>query len=996
VSARPYFLVAADCRIRDIGYVESLCPAPPGGGPGLFPGSPPRPDSSAQSRQSTQPNSLASSPGLPNGAPSFPNSAQNRQGSSPYQQGPFQPTQGFVPRGEDWRRKSSGTSITTTTTATTAPGPDFTPQGGGRGYATAPNRNSVAFPAPQPAGGLRRSASQAYSTDTSLQDPTSPVSDVQERLAQSDMGHGEDRDRSNRYSSATAATFGRWEGSLRAAPEEDEGTTSSYPVCTSYVSACCADTSKATPIDQASKSAGRTPSPYQATRAAEAGLSNTKQPSKMPPSAWPSAEQEKLRLYNQARNRAAASQQADGASLDRLGMDDIPAAPPPEYAPPRPIKPAGEAYTPPARPVSEFFSTPGSDRDRSTSPGVGSSDRPPPPKKPTVPEVYLSAAEEKEQQRQRYEAAHRRVTSGAGSSLGHESPQASASASASASRSAAASPAPGQSPQRSSNGTVPNGNVPDAPVPYEAIFPSGSSSSRAAAATRAPVTPAMDEKEQMRRYYEARDRVDRTQREQGSSIQGSAPELASPLASPALAPPATSSTTTNAVGSGSRSGPSGSAGTPKPANGAYMSAAEEKETMRKRFEEASARVAHAQRLGSPAPLDSPVIPRSSTPSSPAPGPKASGSGSGVGAAVPAAYMSAAEEKEMMRRRYEDASSRVARTQGLGSPPPMDSPVLPRASTPSSPAPTASGSGSGGASSAVPAAYLSAAEEKEMMRKRYEDASSRVARTQGSSSSSGPNLGSPVRVASAAGPGPGPGPGPGSGSAPTSPPFSPGSANGSYMSAAEEKEAMRRRYEDATTRVARASASSPPASPSPSKSTSYGPSGPSGPSGRSGPSTSTSIAAPPPSFEARATTPAAYLSAADEKELMRKRYDDATASVSRAQGLGSGVGLGINSAAVAGSSGLTAEGSASTSHVSPPPSAFSHQQSSSAATSPPESPVRPVALVTPGGGAGVGKGKAAQTQAGQGEAQAQGGNAPPPPLPARPPADYINLLSPVGR
>jgi hypothetical protein len=420
-------------------------------------------------------------------------------------------------------------------------------------------------------------------------------------------------------------------------------------------------------------------------------------------------------------------------------------------------------------------------------------------------------------------------------------------------------------------------------------------------------------------------------------------------------------------------------------------------------------VANAQRLGSPTPLDSPAVPRSSTPSSPAPGPRASGSGSGMASgsgsgggasSVPAAYMSAGDEKEMMRRRYEDASSRVARTQGLSSPPPMDSPVLPRASKPLSPAPTASGSGSGGVGSAVPAAYLSAAEEKEMMRKRYEDASSRVARTQGSSSS-GPNLGSPVRAAFAVGPGgPGPGPGPGSGSgsgsAPTLPPFAPGPANGSYMSATEEKEAMRRRYEDATTRVARASASSPPASPSPSKSTPYGSSGPSGPSG---PSISTPNAAPAPAFEARANTPAAYPPAADEKELMRRRYDDATASVSRAQGLGPGVGLGINSAtgagAVGGSSNLIAEGSgsASTSHVSPPPSAFSHQQSSSAATSPPESPVRPAAA---GGAAGMGKGKASQAQAGQGEGQTQGPIAPPPPLPARPPADYINLLSPVGR
>jgi hypothetical protein len=210
---------------RDIGHFDALCPGPPGGNV-PSPGPPSRPDSSSPGLVPNQIQRLTPSPGLPNGAPSFPPGTQQWSPSFPAAQ--QQPIQGFIPR-DDSRRKSSGTSVTTTTTTTTAP--DFGPTANGRTFSTAPNRASVTFPSANPAGGLRRTASQAYSIDTSLQSPSLPVDSYPERMAHSELGHGEER--STRYSSGTTATFGRWDMGLKSAMEEEEGlnaVSASHPV----------------------------------------------------------------------------------------------------------------------------------------------------------------------------------------------------------------------------------------------------------------------------------------------------------------------------------------------------------------------------------------------------------------------------------------------------------------------------------------------------------------------------------------------------------------------------------------------------------------------------------------------------------------------------------------------------------------------------------------------------------------------------------------------
>ena len=259
-------------------------------------------------------------------------------------------------------------------------------------------------------------------------------------------------------------------------------------------------------------------------------------------------------------------------------------------------------------------------------------------------------------------------------------------------------------------------------------LPAGSSSSSRQLPAGGAELP-IDEKAQMKRYYEALDKVNNAQ--SGSS---------SNPASYDQPPPEPEAT-------------------PAPKASAYMSAAEEKEQMKKRFEEATSKVNQAQ--------------------SPRMNGSGSGSGSGAGSgamarAPPSAYPSAEEEKDQMRKRYEAATAAVG-----------GSPIIPNGNG------SVGGHSKHGSASSIPSKqYMSAAEEKEQMRKRFEDATAAVNRQ-----SSQP----PAAPARSGATGSGSGSGSGSAQAPAS-----------YMSAAEEKEQMRKRFEDATAAVNRQS--SQPSSP----------------------------------------------------------------------------------------------------------------------------------------------------------------------------------------
>ena len=271
---------------------------------------------------------------------------------------------------------------------------------------------------------------------------------------------------------------------------------------------------------------------------------------------WASAEQEKLRLYNDARSRTVAAQSATGIRLDTIGLDD---SAPPEYAPPLPTQPK-EEYSAPSRPVSMYTSK-ASPPD--TSP-VGSPKGGPLLSTYTDPMLsgYMSAAEEKEQQKRRFEQAQSRVVSG--SSNGLSTPSSPARECIEMSPTTSPSQAPSQAymsaaeekeqqrrrfeqaqervvsanrraapEERNSTATNPKavlssistGNPApfEEPIPYDAIFPSTSSS------PAAQMNGSFSEKEQMRRYYEAQDKVEQARSQAGpsSTSTGAPPPIAS-------------------------------------------------------------------------------------------------------------------------------------------------------------------------------------------------------------------------------------------------------------------------------------------------------------------------------------------------------------------------------------------------------------------------------------------------------------------------------------
>ncbi|KAK4689338.1 hypothetical protein P7C73_g757, partial [Tremellales sp. Uapishka_1] len=683
----PFSRAHAQQAVRDIGYFQALCPSQ----------SEPSASSGSRPSSSTSLNYLTPSPHPPPTA--FPIAKPA-------------PVEGFIPR-QNWRRPSStGSTNTTTTTNTTYLTPLQTD------YSPMPNhlRNQS----------LSGAGSFARTIDTTMSTPPPQTS-------QSDVGHGQvdDRDRNQRFSTVTNATFGKWDQGLRS-PVEEEGT---------FIS----ETSPITPTTTLHTAQRLYPNqqsfiipPVDKSRPP---LQNR---TSLPPPSWQSAEQEKTKLYDQARSRAAAIQHASGASLDRIGMlDDIPTSAPPEYAPPQPERPA------------EY----------------------------TAPEVFPNGG-------------------------------------ATSSRSGITTPPPVGYFETSKSSPLRNISQPSSPlVPEEqrsrprSISPSKLASG-SGSGSRGPKGPllaagAIDEKEQMRRFFEAQQRVARANGGggSGSSASGSGSTVPRPVSPPplpqnALAKPPFSPTPSYSKAPIPQ--------TPK----AFLSAADEKEAMKRRYEEATSKVAR----------------RSISVSGPASALE-SGSGSMPTAASsppPAPYDSAAADQELMGKRYEKATSEVARR-------------------------SVSASGSAAAPASPPAPYISAAEEKELMKRRYEEAISRVART-----------GTPPAQSSATLPP----------SAPALPPSTPALPK-AYLSAADEKEAMRRRYEEATSRVGRRSVSGSEILSSPPASTSPGSGFPSAVAekdlmrARYEDATRRSGSASP------APASSAHPSAADEKDLMKKRYEDAT-------------------------------------------------------------------------------------------------------------------------
>lgn len=427
------------------------------------------------------------------------------------------------------------------------------------------------------------------------------------------------------------------------------------------------------------------------------------------------------------------AQQSSGQDLQDLGLD-LPTVAPPEYAPPRPALPE-EDYKAPSRPVSVFTTrTPagGSTANSPTPQTVGLPSVSPPlpvqthPRltsqpvinvpgpssssaQPAMPQVYLSAAEEKEQQRRRFEQAHQRVASASGSMSSPPPPVARYD---DIPRYPTGSGSGSHPPTSMTLTAVPNGGLSEkeqlrryqeaqdrvarggsaGPSTTHNTPPSSIGHAPIEQSAIKPAIGALSEKEQMRRYYEAQDRV--AQANGQASGSGSSPQIAQDP------PPFSQSNDAN---------PSGSRKAPPPPtaglgiqNGPPTSALSEKEQMR-RFYEAQDRVARAAAGQSSPPahrssledmpsgsrsdaLEAPAVagpsrsvPLSSTSSVPPPALSsqlpASGSGSGSG------YMSAEAEKEMMRRRFEDAQAAVERRKGVSSPPP---PIFASSSRPSSP------------------------------------------------------------------------------------------------------------------------------------------------------------------------------------------------------------------------------------------------------------------------------------------------------------------------
>lgn len=501
---------------------------------------------------------------------------------------------------------------------------------------------------------------------------------------------------------------------------------------------------------------------------------------------WPSAEQEKLRLYAEARSRAAATQAGAGHQLDQIGLGDA-SSPPPDYEFANPSSGAG----PSAGGSGGARGIGGSARDGASADGAmsGGGSR---FVAPAVPAAAVGAGAAvintaSRSATQNKDAQPRRVGSdSAGQPAAFSQPAPSAGAAAPS----AASAGPGavvraEEPSRGIRHATDAGVVlmnGDAPIPYDEIFPpsapapvlpsstsaapstpvigqgsapgtsstattvaptaSGSASRAAVPVTGQALTNgAAADKQQMKRYYEAQDRVSRAAGS-GGAVAGSSSRQAAPanLAGPA---------------------------------------ASEKDQM-KRYYDAQEKVARASGSVAAAPNG---VGGSSTTSDNAQSSagQAAASSQAISARAPGSVAGAGGEKDQMKRYYE-AQDRVAlaQTKAGGSStigaapavPPKDGTIVPASTNgtmTSVQAPAASGSTRLANGSLAPGSLS----EKDQMR-RYYEARDRVAGASGS----------------------------------TAPPASGnGTANQEYPSADQEKEAMRQRYEQASASVQRRRTSS---------------------------------------------------------------------------------------------------------------------------------------------------------------------------------------------
>jgi hypothetical protein len=345
---------------------------------------------------------------------------------------------------------------------------------------------------------------------------------------------------------------------------------------------------------------------------------------------WSAAEAEKQRLYVDARRNAALTQLSGGADLVPMGLaGEVPLEPPPQYSPREQTK-AAIVVAPP--------STVSSDQEESQLDNSAENDQPeddgsspngsvPPVENRSTLEVP-STSRTKSPLPTPLESPSERVPSPVGLGIHVAGP-----------------PSPGPSSVRQT--IKPLSDKEQMKRYYEAQerieqnqVASGSSSqdhaqsSRQGGSTRQTIQPLSD-KEQMRRFYEAQDRMNEAKGRAGSQGHDEAEYEGSGRQQ-------------NATPSSSME--------PR-----FMTANEEKNMMKKRYEQATRQVSDHHYIHSDhgeGSSSSDVTPTRSTFSIP----HASGSGSSHDHGR---YMSAEEEKDQMKRRYEDAVQAMATT-GMGS------------------------------------------------------------------------------------------------------------------------------------------------------------------------------------------------------------------------------------------------------------------------------------------------------------------------------------------
>lgn len=328
-------------------------------------------------------------------------------------------------------------------------------------------------------------------------------------------------------------------------------------------------------------------------------------PAEDPPVRWSSSEEEKKRLFEEAKRKAAQTQLQTGVDVASQGLE-----PPPAY----------------------FGPTPGT----------------------VARDAFFSASEQKERETTLVDAEKRRL-------------QAISAAPASQPADIAVQQGNGvRTADSKGMGAAVGGRVedlrsgptemgqtrsrPGSPASGRRELPDYPQSSIGSQASRASYAGPLSEKEQMRRFYEARERVEERK---GPGIYDMAPALGQ----------GSGSGSGSGVGSGSGSGSMGSPAREPltqtvSARKAYPTSEEEKDAMRRRYQEAEkATVIHQLHNGpkTPPTPSSTDRPRSlhlpSFRDMAAPSREGSSSSSGL----LAAYPTADEEKERMRRRYQEAT-----------------------------------------------------------------------------------------------------------------------------------------------------------------------------------------------------------------------------------------------------------------------------------------------------------------------------------------------------